>query len=35
MSTINILTANSLFLNIITIFFGTTGNLLVGAKRKE
>lgn len=35
MSAINILTAKSLFLNIITIFFGTTGDLLAGAKRKE
>lgn len=36
MSAINILTAKqSLFLNIITVFFGTSGNLLVGARRKE
>lgn len=36
MSAINILTAKqSLFLSIIIIFFGTTGNLLAGAKRKE
>lgn len=35
-SAINILTAKqSLFLSIITIFFGTTGNLLAGTKRKE
>lgn len=36
MSAINILTAKqSLFLNIITVFFGTSGNLLVGTMRKE
>lgn len=36
MSAINILTAKqSLFLNINTIFFGTAGNLLAGARRKE
>lgn len=35
-SAINILAAKqSLFLNIIAIFFGTTRNLLAGAKRKE
>lgn len=35
MSSMNILTAKSLFLNFITVFFGTMGDLLLRPKRKE